>query len=104
MSWQELVVNLAPVVVSFVSAIVLFCRTGQKKYIEKYIQAMHVKSTVKQPVESDVTIKTDTTELQFRPSDYGLTVDEVVMAFRAFKAFLETFLVVETKQDDNANR
>ena len=95
MSWQELVVNLAPVVVSFVSAIVLFCRTGQKKYIEKYIQATQTDSAVKPPVESDITIKTDTTELKFKPSDYGLTADEVVTAFRTF---------LESRQDGNANR
>lgn len=95
MSWEELVVNLVPAVVSFVFAIVLFCCTGRKKYIEKYIQAMRVESTVKQSVESDVTIKTDTTELRFKPSDYGLTADEVVTAFKTF---------LETKQDGNANR
>lgn len=82
MSWQELVVNLAPVVVSFVSAIVLFCRTGQKKYLEKFAAMTHV-IEAPQPVESDVTIKTDTTELQFKPSEYGLTADQLVSVLKS---------------------
>lgn len=83
MSWQELVVNLAPVVVSFVSAIVLFCRTGQKKYLQKYVQMTHAQEIAEQPTESDVTIKTDTVELQFKPSDYGLTADQLVSVLKS---------------------
>lgn len=87
MTWQEILFDVAPLVVSFVSAIVLFCRTGQKKYLNRFFQAMC--STVHEeeqqlPHESNVSIKTDNTELQFKPSDYGLTADEVVLAFQTF--------------------
>ena len=83
MSWQEILLDVVPVVVSFVSAIVLFCRTGQKKYIDCFVNAL------RQPAENSfsesyVTIKSDTSELVFKPSDYGLTADEVLTAFRAF--------------------
>ena len=85
MSWQEILLDVVPVVVSFVSAIVLFCRTGQKKYIDRFASVLRQTYPAENSFsESYVTIKSDTSELVFKPSDYGLTADEVLTAFRAF--------------------
>lgn len=88
MVWQELLFDVAPLVISFVSAIVLFFRTGQKKYIARFMECMRQftleSSTV---VEPDVVISSGSESLSFKPSDYGTTADEVLSTF---KTFLET--------------
>ena len=82
MTWQEIVFDVVPLVFTFVSAIVLFLRTGQKKYITRFVEALN--QTFGKDTDSDVVICSQKDSLSFKPSDYGMTSDEVISAFRSF--------------------
>lgn len=102
MTWQEIVFDILPLVISFVSAVILFFRTGQKRYITRFVEILNqifqsdsdsdVVSTdrdVKSQVVTDddwsqVTLSTPSEFLSFHPSDYGMTANQVISVFRSF--------------------
>lgn len=82
MTWQEIVFDILPLVISFVSAVILFFRTGQKRYIGRFVEILN--QVFQSDTDSDVVVSSDKDSISFRPSDYGMTSDEVFAAFRSF--------------------
>ena len=83
MTWQELLLDVAPLVVSFVSAIVLFCRTGQKRYIDRFTEALQ--RSLPQTSKNDVFIYTDDgQEFEFDSAEYGMKADEFLTVIKSY--------------------
>lgn len=87
MSWQEIVFDVLPLVVSVVCSLILFFRTGKKGYLtrlERVLQEYFVRNDRSVSSETVKAVEEANPDLGVSLEEYGLTVEELCCAFDAW--------------------